>query len=247
MSLQNSRSYPTNKILNVKLNLKNNLNKLIELQNISFVPKSEHITLDSPIQSLINLENESNGSLGLISHFQPECEYTFNVTSICDDNFTGSLGEVQIAWNDETIKKYKDYNIYNYASIHLLEVDIKHYDISLAYKSPGCFKGKIAQEYHVYVTNKSSNFKKLIFLIETGSAGSNFIISGNINKKFIIYPNETKTFVLNLIPLYYGKLKLPSFKFMEYVFNTEKWDNKKMSVYTFPDEYVLVSGEENLL
>ena len=176
-----------------------------------------------------------------LSHFHESTDYCFNISSNCIQPFHGHLGEIELLWVNESIKKYKDYNIFNSAIIKIDKVDIKQFDITLNYTSPGTFKGKVPKEYEIIVKNESSSFKKLIFMIDV--TGINFVISGDINKKFIIYPNETKSIKVYLLPLFYGKLKLPSFKFMEYPFNSEKWENKKMSVYTFPD-YVLVTGEE---
>jgi len=245
MSYQNNKKcYPTNKLLNIKVHLVNNLNTIIEFQNFKLNPENENISLESPIQYLINLEQASDNTLGLISQFHPDSDYTFNINCICKEGFSGSLGIIQIDWTNDSIKQYKDYNIFNSAIIQIEKIEIKPFDITMEYKSPECFKGKSPKEYEIFVKNHSTNFKKLVFMIDSTVTGSHFVISGNVNKKLVVYPNEQKSVKVQLLPLYYGKLKLPSFKFMEYPFNSEKWENKKMSVYTYPD-YVLVTGEED--
>ncbi len=237
------KSYSTNKTLNIKIQLTNNLQTPVKLEEVLLEPENpEIITLESPIQDVIQVE-KLNNEVSSIFLFQPDSEYLFNVTAISKDTFSGTLGNIKIAWTDDSIQQYRDYNIMNFSVVKIDRIELKHFEISLDYKSPGTFHGKIPKEYKVHVKNNTNNFKKLIFVVDTTNTSSHFAISGNINSKFTLYPSATKVLKVNLLPLVYGKIKLPSFKFMEYPFNSEKWENKKMSVYTFPD-YVLVTGEE---
>jgi hypothetical protein len=230
MSIQKQKIYPLGKTIKLAMIFNSCLDSEIEFKKIKLSPFSNDIILDCTLAMLLDEQADQ-------FFVQQGPEYIINLTSVLNNEFSGNLGKMEILWSDTKLKEF-DEELSNSTEFILPELDAKQYDINLNYSIGKEITLKKPIELTINVTNTSSEFKKISFLIDHSPA---FVLSGLVKKRLILYPQENKSINISMIPLAYGKLKLPPFKIMEYPLIGSTSDNKINSIYTLPD-YILVKG-----
>jgi hypothetical protein len=121
----------------------------------------------------------------------------------------------------------------------LPDIEIRSNDIEISYEVSDS-SVKQARDLRVFLKNNSKEFKKVTFIVDNSP---NFVITGSVKKKVLIYPNERKELSFCIIPLYYGNLKLPPFKVIEESinYNSNQTESDKKQIYLIPD-LMSVSG-----
>jgi hypothetical protein len=223
--------YSIDKLIKLNMILLNNLDYECELKEIHTVSHTDLIEIDSPMSNVLAAISDVNFKI------QKGCEFLIPFSFKTHNQYSGSLGKFKIMWRDEGLKSF-DENIFNTTELLLPDVNLKKFDVALEYTVPHSISTKQEIELKININNNTNEFKKLVFLIDTSA---NYVTSGQVKKKLLLYPNENKELILPLIPVYYGKLKLPLFKIMEFPLASTNYENKIYSVYMVP-EYVLVNG-----
>ncbi len=213
------------------MSIVNNLEFECELKEIKNLPCNKEMEIDSPISQVLAVNPDINFTI------QKGCEFLIPFAFNCKNQFSGSLGKFIILWRDSGLKSF-DESIFNTTELSLPDVNVKKFDVAMEYSVPQSISGKQEICFKINIVNNTNEFKKLVFLIDTSS---NYVTSGQVKKKLLLYPNENKELLLPLIPVYYGRLKLPLFKIMEFPLASTSYENKIYSVYMVP-EYVLVNG-----
>lgn len=233
MSIQKQRVYPVNREIKMNMVLTNNLKFDCELQNLEISPKNENIEIKSPIKNIISL----NQSFRNIFEIKKGTEFTIPLILQIKTQYSGLLGLLNLFWTDHGLSSY-DSSINNPYELVLPEIDVKKFEIILDYEIPKTLNCKKEIQFKILIHNLSEEFKKIVFLIDNSP---NFTTSGNVKKKLVIYPDETKDITLSIIPLSYGRLKLPPFKIMEFPLASTSYENKIYSIYYLPD-HIQVNG-----
>lgn len=231
MSLHMQKIYSIDKLIKLNMIILNNLDYECELKEIQTFSQTDLIHLDSPLSNVLAAIPDVNFII------QKGCEFLIPFSFKTNNQYSGCLGKFKIIWRDEGLKSF-DNSIFNTTELILPDVNIKNFDVALDYKVPQSISTKQEIELKINVINNTNEFKKLVFLIDTSA---NYVTSGQVKKKLLLYPNEIKELILPLIPIYYGRLKLPLFKIMEFPLASTNYENKIYSVYMVP-EFVLVNG-----
>jgi hypothetical protein len=218
--------YSVDSLINLNSVITNCLDFECELKKIEIQPKEENIHIDSPLTKVI-----SEG-FKLLKNSEFLIPFKFKIST----EYSNSLGKFYIFWQDEKLKLF-DENLFNKYEFTFPDVNVKSFEMTLDYDIPRFLREKTETPLKVYIKNKSEEYKRVIFLIDTSS---HFAMSGSVNKKLLLYPKETKAITLPLIPISYGKLKLPLFKVMDYPMASTNYENKIYSIYKIP-EFLQVS------
>jgi hypothetical protein len=230
MSIQKQKIFPLNRTIKLAMLFSSCLETKIEIKKLKLNSYSNSIKLNSEIANLLE-ENIDK----FFVHYG--VEHIISISAVLLDEFSGSVGKLEFLWANDSLKQF-DNELCNSTEFLLPELDAKSYDVSLEYSIPKEISLKKQIDQAISITNKSAEFKKISFLIDHSP---NFVLSGLVKKRLILYPQETKVISISMIPLSYGKLKLPPFKIMEYPLISSSSDNKINSIYTLPD-YIIVKG-----
>ena len=221
MSLKKQKLFPINKLIKLNAILTNNLPLSPKLKKIVLKNKNGNIKIETISDETLN---NSTYDIGLI---QKESDYVIPISINCIDDYSGIIGDLTIKWTDDELIKFSP-NIFNSTIFTLPEIDIKSFDILMECEYAKQIRNKEVLPMKIHIKNTSNEFKKIVFLIDNSP---NFIVSGSIKKKLMFYPLQSQTLSLNLIPLSFGKIKIPPFKIMEFPLSSVGYDNKIYSIY----------------
>jgi hypothetical protein len=228
MSIQKMKVFPVGKLIKINLTLSNELKTDIVIDRVEIYNETDDV----------NIECLFTNEVKEISHIAAGTEYILPLLVKANAEFSGSIGCITLYWKDRGLLEF-DPTMTNTIEFTLPEIDVKKYDIEMTYEVQNIVAEKSAVSFKVNLKNDSQEFRKLLFLIDNSP---NFVLTGNVKKKLMLYPEEEKQIVFDMIPLSYGKLKLPPFKVMEFPLNTN-YENKVYSIYYLPD-YLLVKGHK---
>lgn len=230
MSLQQHKIYCVDKQIKLNLSLINNLEYEFELMDVIV---NKHNSNDLELETYIKKVLSANKDISF--KIQKQSEFVIPFVAKSTEPFSGALGHCKILWRDNKLKLF-DESLYNETEVSLPEINIKNYDVALSYSIPQTITQESVTTFKILINNTTEEFKRIVFLIDNSN---NFVTSGFVKKKILLYPNEVKELVLNLIPISYGRLKLPLFKIMEYPLPSTNYENKIYSVYYVPDSISL--------
>jgi hypothetical protein len=230
MSIQKQKIFPLGRKIHLAMAFNSSLDPQLEIKGIRLNPLSSNIALQCQLAFVL----DNSIDQFFVSH---GTEYIISIDAVISHEYSGNIGKLELLWTDGKLVQF-DTELTNSTEFLLPEIDAKRYDINLDYSIPREVLLKKPIEQVISVTNSSDEFKKISFLIDHSP---NFVLSGLVKKRLVLYPNETREINISMIPLSYGKLKLPPFKIMEYPLIGSTSDNKINSIYTLPD-YIIVKG-----
>lgn len=224
MSIVKQKLYSNNTQIKLNAIITNNLPISPKLKEVFLKENNENINLETISNEL--LTNKAMDNIGII---EKKSEYIIPITLKFNNNinYSGRIGEITLKWTDSELTKFSD-KLFNSSVFSLSDIDSKQFDIQFNCEYIKSVKNKEIIPFKINLTNNTDDFKKIVFLIDNSS---NFIISGPLKKKLLFYPLENKTIILKLIPLSFGKLKVPPFKIMEFPVSSVGYDNKIYSIY----------------
>ncbi len=226
MSLHKQKVYPITNPIKLNLTLTNNLDFDGKIENISITPTNPNIQITSSLQGVLNSLPDINFIINKKSEFVIPLKVLFR------EQYSGFIGKILIEWSDSRLKTFTT-ELNNNTIISLPEIHAKEFEVNLNYSIPKAPHTKEEIFFDIYIKNNSEDFKKILFLVDTST---NFVCSGSVKKKLVLYPSESKLMRLPLVPIYYGKLKLPPFKIMEFpLMGNSNYENKIYSIYYIPE------------
>ena len=180
---------------------------------------------------MIKITNES------LNLFKKNSEFIIPFTLNSSKTFIGIVGKVIFHWIDKRLNNDKLINTFEAI---LPDIELKENDLDISYLTVDKINGKTQFDLKVRINNNLNEFKKVVLVMDNTA---NFVVTGLVRKKILIYPKNSKEIVFGLIPLFYGNLKLPPFKVIEYNLNSTvtNLENEKKSIYFVP-EHVNVTG-----
>lgn len=235
--VNNQTVFPSQKDIKFKARLENRIDTEIKLKKIEIIPNDCDMLIHSSFCKLI----ENDNLLSLINEniliLQSNSDITIPFNINCSKNFTGNIGKVVFYWTD---KRNNNVNLLNSFEVIMPDIQIRKNDLEIDYTTSDIISGKNNVDLVVKLKNISEEFKRITFVIDNSH---NFLISGPVRKKVLIYPNEIKDIVFYLIPLYYGNLKLPPMKIIEESINptSNNQDSDLKSLYFVP-EMINITG-----
>jgi hypothetical protein len=232
MSIQKQKLYPINRQIKINMILNNSLNFDLLMKNIHLTSATEEIEMSSNFINLYDHIQDSD-----VCTLMKGSEFIIPITLKCKNQISGNIGKASLVWTDQGLSEYNT-TLSNHFEIILPHLDCKKFDVNLEYKIPTSIQNKDSVIFKVILTNMSEEFKKVVFLVDNSS---HFVSSGVFKKKFVLYPDDSKEIEVALLPLSYGKLKLPPFKIMEFPLASNSYDNKICSIY-YLSEYLQVNG-----
>lgn len=227
MSLTKQKVFPINLPIKINTILINNLEFDGDVRDIKLKSSNSNIEIDSPMKNI--LQSNING-LNFIIQRGSDFVIPFYFKSIGE--YSGSLGKFTLLWKAGLDSFDHENIIHNETEINFPDVHVKRFDVGLEYDIPRTIHFSQEMAMQIFIKNNTEEFKRILFLIDTST---NFVTSGSVKKKLLLCPGESKTLTLPLIPIFYGKLKLPPFKIMEFPLASNSYDNKIYSVYYIPD------------
>ena len=227
MSIQKMKVYSVGKLIKLNMILINNMKFNLIINKIEVMSATDFIILDS----LFNNEIEE------VVNVRENTEYILPIIIFVDEEYSGVLGKIKIYWKDKGLVEYNN-DITNISEFTLPDINVKKYDIELNYEIEKILNNKSPCKFKINLINKSKEFRKILFLIDNSPY---FVVSGQVKKKILFYPDEEKELIFTIIPLSYGKLKLPPFKIMEFPL-LGNYENKIYSIY-YLTENILIKGE----
>jgi hypothetical protein len=227
MTIQKMKIYPVGKQIKVNLIFTNNLKTDIKIDKINILTSNNNINMNC---LFIDVDE--------ILHVEPGTEYIIPILVTINSEYSGILGSLQLFWKDKGLSEF-DPTLSNMTEFILPDIDTKKYEITMKYEMENIVADKSSVAFKVNIRNNSQEFRKILFLIDNSP---NFVIAGNVKKKLLLYPEEDKEIIFDMIPLSFGKLKLPPFKIMEFPL-VGGYENKIYSIYYLPD-YLLVKGNK---
>lgn len=227
----NQTVFPAHKDIKFKVKLENKIDTEIKLKKIEIIPNDCDLQIHSSYcklvenESLLNLLNEN------LFKLRSNSDITIPFNLICSKDFTGNIGKVLFYWTDN---RNNNDNLTNSFEIYFPDLQIKKSDLEISYSTGDIIPGKNTIDITVRIKNISEEFKKITFVVDNSM---NFLISGPVRKKVLIYPYDTKELMFYLIPLYYGNLKLPPMKIIEESINpiSSNQEADLKSIYYVPD------------
>ena len=215
------------KKMKLNLNIVNEQDEDFIIKNIILISKIPDISLET----ILNPKNFKSSNFKNIFDFKKSTEFLIPINLICNSSYSGSLGQIEIYYKTKGLEDFNE-NLYNKINFNLPDYNFKGFDIELVYSIPKNIKMKENFDFNIFIKNKTQGFKRLMLLIDNTQY---FIINGRVKERIVLKGNEDVVKVFNLIPLNFGKLKLPAFKIMEYPYDSSNYDNKNYSIYYFPD------------
>lgn len=259
MSLQKIRIFPTGKQMKLNFNINNELKEDFEITKINLIRKIPEIRLESLLVSLLNSKHAKHHSSSNINSnsneynndnnsqiksnnsvlakfsdvfsFKKSTEFLLPILFSCSMPYSGSLGTVEIFYTTKGLEEFNS-NLYNKISFVIPEYNMKAFDIDLGYSIPKNIKNKENFDLKILIKNNSEEAKRIMLLIDNTQY---FIINGRVKERIILNSKENLEKSFNLIPLNFGKLKLPAFKIMEFPYESNNFENKIYSIYYLPD------------
>ncbi len=239
ISKEKNKEFPIEKNIKLDIILKNNLNYDTILKEISDKIIEEYknkIKIETELSTLLNVPNLNNEIIKRIYTILQSSEYLIPFELNFSEEFKGNLGNIILKWTTEKMIEFsKQYNftILNEIYIPLPEIVIKKFELDLNYEYE--INNDIIN-YKIIVKNKVNSPKRFIFMIDKFN-NFNYLMNG-INKRiYYINANEEINIYFKLIPIEKGNYKLPTFKIVEFNFNTDgtKHEDKIHSYYFYPN------------
>lgn len=229
MTLQKRKIYPTNNNIMQCFTLTNNLETDVFIKKVN-IEKSKDVEceIDSPLEDIINLEDEELKNNILL--FIKGSDFNIPFNCVYSKQYVGVLGKVTVEWTTENLSKFSK-DIFNKTVLELPELNVNKFNIGIDYNIIPHEEISGSFLCNIKIENRINKIKRMGFQTDTENL-LGFNIQGFVKKNFILLPREIKEFKLILTPTQYGNLKLPSVKFMEYNMNGT---DKLSSVYYFPD------------
>ena len=197
---------------------------------MEIISPNQDITITSQLSAFLENEvlfKQINENMTLLkSNYEITIPFTLNSAK----SFIGIIGKIIFHWIDI---RNNNNNLLNTFETILPEIELKDNNLLISYSTSDRLVGKNPFELKVKISNLAREFKKVTFIIDNST---NFMICGPVKKKILIYPNNFKELTFYLIPLYFGNLKLPSFKVIEESVNSVIIsESDKNSNYFIPD------------
>jgi hypothetical protein len=246
MSLQKIKILPTGKNIKLNLNLINELKEDFFIEKINLLSKYENLKISSIFVDLLNKRNQKeneknkNNILELnsnepvssnIFYFMQQTEFILPFVFNSSNPYSGNLGNIEILYSTRSLKDFNPL-LFNKINFTIPEYNIKSFDVDLSYSLTKNIKNKEKFDFKIIIKNQGDEPKRLMLLIDNTQY---FIISGRVKEKICLNINQILEKTFNLIPLNYGRLKLPAFKITEFPYESTSYDNKIYSIYYLPD------------
>jgi hypothetical protein len=240
MSLQKIKILPTGKNIKLNLSITNELKEDFFIEKINLLSKYENLKITSIYVDLLNKRNEKENEKDLnsskpfcsnIFYFMQQTDFIIPIVFNSTNPYAGNLGEVEIFYSTKSLKDFNPF-LFNKISLMIPVYNIKSFDVDLSYSLPKNIKNKEKFDFKITIKNQGDEPKRFMLLIDNTQY---FIVSGRVKEKICLNSNQIVEKIINLIPLNFGRLKLPAFKISEFPYETTTYDNKIYSIYYLPD------------
>lgn len=264
VNLNSSKYYPVNKIINTNIIIENCNKYNINLYNFLIVPNS--IKKEDDNNTGLNVETSINDFIlnnRLIIKANDFVSIPSKIFKVYKNNFKNEQENrwnncnervlIKLYWRSEGLETYinsfkntditsdiiKLYLLYFY-NVSLLEMDSLKFinpELDMSIDINNILDINSINKFKISIKNKTKEFKRINFLID--NSAQDVILSGPIRIKAMLYPEDQHTIDINIVPLVYGNIKLPSFKVIESYFKTDEKkavkEEKKYSHYFISD------------
>ena len=236
MSLQKIKIFPSEKNIKINLNIINELKEDFLIEKINLISKADFIKMSSVFVDLLNKKNNEGQSSNLnkfcnIFNLNQETEFILPIIFNCKNPYAGNLGSIEIFYSTKCLKEFNPF-LLNKVTFNIPEYNIKLFDVDLSYSIPKSICNKEKFELRIKIRNQSEEAKRFMLLVDNTQY---FIVNGRVKEKLILKKDQGVEKVFNLIPLNFGRLKLPAFKISEFPFESSNYDNKIYSIYYLPE------------
>lgn len=238
--MQKIKILPTGKNIKLNLNITNELKEDFFIERLNLSSKHENLKLSSIFVDLLNKKikeqnesdnsNDNNPYFSNIFSFKQSTEFIIPILFNSSIPYSGHLGNVEMFYSTKSLKDFNP-SLYNKINFNIPEYNIKTFDVDLSYSLPDFLK-KEKFDFKIQIKNQGDEPKRFLLLIDNTQY---FIISGRVKEKICLNSNQIIEKIFNLIPLNYGRLKLPAFKISEFPYESTSYDNKIYSIYYLPD------------
>lgn len=230
MSLQKIKILPTGKNIKLNLNIVNELKEDFYIEKINLISKNENLKISSIFVDLLNKKIQSNKDLNIFE-FKQQTEFIIPILFNSENPFAGNLGHIEMFYSTKSLKNFNE-KLFNKIIFNIPEYNIKSFDVDLSYSLPKDIRNKEKFDFKIKIRNQGDEPKRFMLLIDNTQY---FIISGRVKEKICLNSNQTVEKIFNLVPLNFGRLKLPAFKISEFPYESTSYDNKIYSIYYLPD------------
>lgn len=244
----NTKIFNQNPIIKSTDNNDSSLEKNIDEYNQN---ENDALHIESPLRKILennlnrnelsnrHLQNSQNIMTSTHNLFTIRTMSEFNIPFLieCFKEFSGSIGSVIIFYRDEGLDQFDEsQQLLNQTELIFPNLYSKIFDIILNCNVMNKIESRIEIPFNITISNNSDEFRRIVFMIDTSM---NYLTSGQVKKKIILYPNEVKELNLSLIPITLTCNKLPPFKIMEFPLANNTYENKVYSIYYLPDNNLL--------
>jgi len=247
MSIQKQKVFPIQKNIKMNFTLSSNLDAELRICDIKIKKASpisnkeaensneQVLSIESPLAKILQAINQNQNQNRLNQNFTIRALSEFNIPFyiLCCKEFSGNLGSVIISYRDKDLETFDDsFKFFNQTELAFPNLFSKIFDIKLSCSSPNKFENCTEIPFNITLKNESEEFRRIVFMIDTSM---NYLTSGHVKKKLILYPKEIKELSLSLIPVTFSCNKLPPFKIMEFPLANNTYENKIYSIYYLPE------------
>jgi hypothetical protein len=259
MSITKQKIFPIQKNIKMNFTLTNNLDNELRICDITVkkplqefkdtttlnretsnsIEANDSIRIESPLEKILKSSNDILNNSFII---KTNTEYNIPFTIYCQKEFSGNLGLVVVSYRDKGLESFDEtFELCSTIELVFPNLSSKIFDVSLSCNTNTSNKNlnemrRISPHseipFNITLKNNSSEFKRLVFMVDTSN---NYLTSGQVKKKLLLYPLEEKELNLSLIPVTFNKLKPPPFKIMEFPLANTSYENKIYSIYYLPD------------
>ena len=254
MSIQKQKVFPIQKNIKMNFTLVSNLDAELRICDIKIKNNSpishkeaensneQVLSIESPLAKILQSINQNEISINRNNpNFTIRALSEFNIpfSIFCGKEFSGSLGSVVILYRDKGLEAFDDsFKFFNQTELTSTNLFSKIFDIKLSCSSTSKVENRSEIPFNITLKNESDEFRRIVFMIDTSM---NYLTSGHVKKKLILYPKEIKELSLSLIPVTFSCIKLPPFKIMEFPLANNTYENKIYSIYYLPDNSINIS------
>jgi hypothetical protein len=250
MSIQKQKVFPIQKNIKMNFTLGNNLDTELQICQINIKNNSPNmkegensttqvLSIESPLDKILQSINHIEDGVNRNNYsftIRPLSEFNIPFSIFCNKEFSGSLGSVVISYRDKGLETFDDsFKLFNQTELIFPNLFSKIFDITLSCIAPSKIQYRSEIPFNITLKNNSDEFRRIVFMIDTSM---NYLTSGQVKKKLILYPKENKEVNLSLIPLTFSCNKLPPFKIMEFPLANNTYENKIYSIYYLPDNSI---------
>ena len=259
MSITKQKIFPIQKNIKMNFTLMNNLDDQLRICDIMVKKSSQEITeisrlisessdsilandlirIDTPLEKILKNSRDKMNDYFTI---KTNTEFNIPFTIYCQKEFSGNLGSLVVSYRDKGLDSFDEtFELCNTIELVFPNISSKIFDVSLSCNTNISYKNlnenrKISPNseipFNITLKNFSHEFKRLVFMVDTSN---NYLTSGQVKKKLLLYPLEERELNLYLIPVTFNKLKPPPFKIMEFPLANTTYENKVYSIYYLPD------------